>query len=120
MKVCEHPDCRDAVPRTRGPGRPALYCPRHQGTKYAMQRSRKHPELRAARIVALPPCCRPLGRTCPQHLAESRYRQQGYRPSAAERAVISELLDVWGHASIWNDRGWNVYRVLAPDDSDSW
>ena len=121
MKVCEHPECEALIPRPRGRGRPALYCPEHRKTRYAMVRSRKYPELKAQRIAALPPCCREVSRQCPQHLAVMSQRT-AYSPSVAERNTISELLDVWGHASIYNERGWNVQRLTAFDgeDSDVW
>lgn len=70
-----------------------------------MIRSRKHPELREARIAAMPPCCRPLGRLCPQHLSIDK-QQMAYVHSKAEQAVISELLDVWGHVSLWSGNGY--------------
>lgn len=117
-KVCEHPECQETFTFTKGRGRPALYCPGHRSTKYAMVRSRKHPELKASRIPQFP-CCQEAGKKCPQHRSIPP-QHMAYKPSRAERAVISELLDVWGHASIWNDRGWVLTGVEAKEDGFDW
>jgi hypothetical protein len=36
-----------------------------------------------------------------------------YRPSKAERLVIGELIDVFGHVSIFNGRGHLLARIEA-------
>jgi hypothetical protein len=83
-----------------------------------MIRNRKHPELKTQRLSILPPCCKEIGRQCPQHLSQSTHG--AYISSKAEQSVISELLDVWGHASIYTASGWNIGRLVASEESVDW
>ena len=115
-RTCQHPGCEETYFVPCRPGQPPLYCQAHRSTKYAMIRKRKHPELKELRLAALPPCCRENGKKCAQHLQTSGPRYM--RPSKTEQAVIAELIDVWGHASIWNDRGWNLIRVLPSGEDE--
>lgn len=75
-----------------------------------MIRNRKFPELKAARIPQYP-CCREAGKKCPQHRSIPK-PHMAYRHSESDRAAIGELLDVWGHVSIWN-RGYVHARAVA-------
>jgi hypothetical protein len=107
-KICNHPDCEDAFTVTYRPGggRPRKYCTEHRSTKYAMIRNRHYPELKTS---GFPPCCQEAGRKCPQHLSIPK-PHMAYRPSKDERSAIGELIDVWGHVSIWRGRD---SRVLS-------
>jgi hypothetical protein len=110
IRICQHPDCEETFPVLATRGQPPLYCPGHRSTRFAMIRNRKHPELKAGRVPKYP-CCQEAGRKCPQHRSIPKHHM-AYRPSASDRAAIGELLDVFGHVSIWN-RGYVQARAFA-------
>jgi hypothetical protein len=109
-RTCLHPECEETFRVLPRRGQPPLYCPEHRSTKYAMIRSRHYPELKALRIPQYP-CCQEAGKKCPQHRWAAS--QHHYRYSKAERLVISDLIGVFGHVSMWNDRGWVLDRFEA-------
>jgi hypothetical protein len=110
-RICNHPGCEATFPVFYRRGQPPLYCPEHRSTKYAMIRQRHHPELKAGRIPQYP-CCQEAGKKCPQHRSIPKHHM-AYRPSKAERLVIGELIDVFGHVSIFNGRGHLLNRIEA-------
>lgn len=78
-----------------------------------MIRARNYPELKRLRIDKLPQCCKDAGnKQCRQHKQASK-QQMGYRHSQAEQAIISDLIDVWGHVAMFNNRGWQIDRIDA-------
>ncbi len=113
MIPCLHPGCTATFPKPQGRGRPAVYCPEHRKTKYAMERKRKYPWLKTSRLSKC--CLDASAKKCPQHRsADKAYMAYARRRDEPDdHRVIADLLAVFGHVNILSARGWRLRRVEA-------